>query len=408
MRLGSRSSARARRIALYSHDTMGLGHTRRNILVAAALVAAHPDTDVLLLTGAPEAVMLPLPPSTDVVTLPTVNKGADGHYRPRRLSCSLEDLLLTRSSMIEAALTTFDPDLVVVDKVARGVGGELDRALRALRAQGRARVVLGLRDVLDDRDVARREWEEAGTTQALREFYDAIWVYGDPGVFDPALEYHLSGEVLDMLSYTGYLAGPAPDCLRVRHHVAAPPAPPEEAFVLCLVGGGQDGRDLAGAFAETRLPTGYRGVVLTGSYMPDRHRDELLDHARRRQDLTVHGLVPGANEFIRRAAAVVSMGGYNSVCELLAARRPTLLVPRVTPRAEQLVRAERLARTGWVDLLHPADTSPPRLEKWLSQAVRGTPTPHQRIDLFGLKRLPLLAEDQLSLGVRGEVPDVAV
>lgn len=408
MFLGSPIPARPQRVALYSHDTVGLGHTRRNILVAAALMAAQPETDVLLLTGAPEASMLPLPPSTDVVTLPTVRKDADGRYSARRLSCSLDELIGMRSSMIDVALTAFDPDLLVVDKVARGLGGELDAALSTLRSSGGTRIVLGLRDVLDAPDVARREWEENATTQALRELYDAVWVYGDPAVFDVVLEYHLPEEVAAMLSYTGYLAGPPPDLLRVRNQVSAPASPPDEPFVLCLVGGGQDGQDLAGAFAEARYPKDHRGVVLVGSQMPLPDRNALVRQAERRDDLTVHDFVPGAHEFINRAAAAVSMGGYNSVCELIAARRPTLLVPRVTPRAEQAVRAERLARAGLVDVVAPADASPRRLEEWLSRSLNGAPGPHHDVELGGLRRLPLLAQQLLELGVRGEVPDVAV
>ena len=67
-----------RRIAFYSHDTQGLGHIRRNIALAASLVAAEPCTDVLILTGAPQATALPLPPHTEIVTVPTVAKDADG------------------------------------------------------------------------------------------------------------------------------------------------------------------------------------------------------------------------------------------------------------------------------------------------------------------------------------------
>jgi len=406
--LGSPVPARSQRVALYSHDTVGLGHTRRNILVAAALMAAQPETDVLLLTGAPEASMLPLPPSTDVVTLPTVRKDVDGSYSARRLSCSLDEVIGMRSSMIDVALTAFDPDLLVVDKVARGLGGELDAALSTLGTAGRARIVLGLRDVLDAPEAARREWEATQTTQTLREFYDAVWVYGDPDVFDPVREYHLPGEVAAMLSYTGYLASPPPGSLRVRQQASAPPSPPDEPFVLCLVGGGQDGLALAGAFAEARFPPGHRGVALIGSQMPAQDRDALVRQAERREDLTVHDFVPGAHEFVTRASAAVSMGGYNSVCELLAARRPTLLVPRVTPRAEQAVRAERLARTGCVEMIDPADASPARLGEWLSRSVNGARRPRHHVELRGLRRLPLLAEELLDFGVRGEVPGVAV
>jgi predicted glycosyltransferase len=104
----------------------------------------------------------------------------------------------------------------------------------------------------------------------------------------------------------------------------------------------------------------------------------------------------------------VSMGGYNSVCELLAARRPTLLVPRVTPRAEQAVRAERLARAGWLDMVHPSEATPSRLGDWLSRSVHDVSRPRSDLDRSGLSRLPLLAAELLGRRVRGEVPDVAV
>ncbi|HET7196389.1 MAG TPA: glycosyltransferase [Nocardioides sp.] len=406
MHLGSPLPARRRRIALYSHDTMGLGHTRRNILIAAALVADNPATDVLLLTGAPEATGLPLPPSTDVVTLPALRKHEDGHYSPRSLSCSLEDLLRTRSAMIEGALSAFDPDLVIVDKVARGVEGELDAALTALRDRGRTRVVLGLRDVLDVPAVAREEWEQSRTTETLRELYDAVWLYGDPDIYDPVLEYHLPLEVAGMISYTGYLAGPRPPSVRA-HHVAVP-TPPEQPFVLCLVGGGQDGHRLARAFAEAAYPRGHQGVLITGGHMPASERDAVMLVACRRHDMTVHDFVPGADDFIRHASAAVSMGGYNSVCELLAAGTPALLVPRVTPRAEQAVRAERLARAGWVDTIAPAEATPERLGRWLSEALRSPSRPRGDLDRGGLERVPRLAEELLGNQVPGEVRDVAV
>jgi predicted glycosyltransferase len=51
------------------------------------------------------------------------------------------------------------------------------------------------------------------------------------------------------------------------------------------------------------------------------------------------------------------MAGYNTVCEVLAAGTPTLLVPRVAPRAEQSIRARRLAELGLVRTLPPAEAT---------------------------------------------------
>jgi len=73
-----------RRIALYSHDAQGLGHMRRNLAIADAL-AEDGETSVLLVTGAREAGLVPLPRNTDLLTLPALSKGDDSCARIRSL-----------------------------------------------------------------------------------------------------------------------------------------------------------------------------------------------------------------------------------------------------------------------------------------------------------------------------------
>lgn len=383
-------AARTRRVALYSHDTQGLGHIRRNIALAAALVAADPDTDVLLLTGAPEATTLPLPPRTDVITLPTLRKDEQGGYAARTLGAPLAQLLELRSRMLAATLTAFAPDLLVVDKVARGVDGELDRALTALRDTATT-VVLGLREVLDSPHTARREWDAARTTEAVRDLYDAVWVYGDPSVYDVVAECGLPQEVADKVTYTGYLGHGRGAGAVTRTRPVPRQALPAGPYVLCLVGGGQDGYALANAFARAPLPEGHVGVVLTGPYMRRQAREGLRRAAERQPGMTVLEFVPDAERFIAGAAAVVSMAGYNSVCELLAAGTRTLLVPRTAPRAEQLVRARSLERLGLVDVLEPDVADPARLGRWLGGRVTPRPPRGHEVDLDGLARVPRLA-----------------
>ena len=387
---------RRRRIALYSHDTQGLGHIRRNIAIASALVAAAPQTDVLLLTGAPEATSLPLPENTEVVTMPTLHKDVSGRYRPRTLGLPLAAVLEIRGQIVAAALAAFQPDLFVVDKAVRGVHGELDTALRALRGMD-TKVVLGVRDVLDSPEVTVREWADAHTTEAVRDYYDGVWVYGDPGVFDAATAYQWPWPVRHKVRYTGYLAdrrphSPSSTDREVEHEEALPAEP----YVLCLVGGGQDGAALAEAFANSPFPPGHHGVLITGPYMSAAQREVLDRIAAQRPELTVHGFTPRTHEFIAGATATVTMGGYNSVCELLAARCPALVVPRTVPRMEQAVRADALAQLGWVDSLPPEELSPARIAAWLTRAVSGPQRVLGQIDLDGLAHLPELADALLN------------
>ncbi|PZR52651.1 glycosyl transferase family 28 [Xylanimonas oleitrophica] len=389
-------------MALYSHDTQGLGHIRRNLAIADALVAADAGTDVVVLTGNPEAATLPRPPRTDLVTLPTVRKDAGGGYDSRALGIGFDEVLRLRSAVLEATLTTFAPDLLVVDKVALGLGGELEPVLRRLRETGGTRVVLGLREVLDAPDVAVREWEVSRTSQAVRRYYDAVWVYGDQAVYDTVAEYRLPGDVARMVDFTGYLARGRDAGASARGVVEAPPSDP---YVLCLCGGGQDGVDLARAFAAAPLPDGVRGLVVTGPFMPTAVREELHAIAARSPRVEVRELVANVPALVAGARAVVSMAGYNSVCELLDAGARTLLVPRTAPRLEQMVRARRLAELGHADVLHPREATPQRLGRWLEAAVTGahpgatTATPHP-VDLDGLDRVPILADRLLEGATR--------
>ena len=77
-----------------------------------------------------------------------------------------------------------------------------------------------------------------------------------------------------------------------------------------------------------------------------------------RQDVTIVDFCDEMTATIAAADAVVSMGGYNTVCELLATGTPAVIVPRVWPRLEQWIRCERLASLGQFRVLHPDGVTP--------------------------------------------------
>ncbi|MBP0662006.1 hypothetical protein J8J07_24120, partial [Mycobacterium tuberculosis] len=65
-------------------------------------------------------------------------------------------------------------------------------------------------------------------------------------------------------------------------------------------------------------------------------------------------------ELIAGAKAVVAMGGYNTYCEILSFDKPALIVPRIQPREEQLIRAQRASELGLVDMLLPEEAENPQ------------------------------------------------
>ncbi|GAB2948228.1 glycosyltransferase [Streptomyces pseudoechinosporeus] len=375
------------RVVLYGHDTMGLGHVRRNLALAAALRRGPSAPRVLVLTGSAEAGRFPLPDGVDLLVLPGVAKDGSGEYHSRRLDVPLADIVALRSGILASALTSFAPHLLVVDKVARGFAGELDPVLPALRDAG-TRIVLGLRDVLDAPAAAVDEWRRLRTTEALRQYYDEVWVYGDRRVSDLAADCRLPPSVRHLLRYTGFLADGRPSG-------PAGPAPVDggKPYVLGLLGGGQDGAELAEAFVAAPRPTGVAGVLVTGPYLPATTRAGLHAAAAADPGLRVVDFCDDPVSWTRRASAVVCMGGYNTVSEVLSTDTPALLVPRVEPRTEQLVRARRLSELGLIDDVHPGDLTPALLGRWTAEATTRPRRPRGGIDLGGMDAVRRFAEN---------------
>lgn len=380
------------RVALYSHDTQGLGHIRRNLAIAHALSQIEPTPTTLLISGAQVGAAFTLPPGADLLSLPSVSKDAHGHYGPRTLSMPLDDLIALRSSVIKHALEQFQPDLLIVDKVANGFGNELLPALESLHAHGHTRCVLGLRDILDEPAVARREWEQSHSAELVERYYDAVWVYGDPQVYDLVREYGWEASLASKARYTGYLDRSAQDA-KLNHRTQRILKRPGQRSALCMVGGGQDGVGLAQAFVSAQLPPNMQGILLTGPFMPRAERKQIQRLAQHNPQLQVREFVNDPGPLLRQADYVVSMGGYNSVCEILALHKRALIVPRTQPRQEQWIRAERLQSLGLLDVLHPDDLSPQRLSRWLATTDPAAPTTHKAIDMNGFTRLPDLASE---------------
>ena len=378
MLCGMEPPTRRPRIALYGHDTQGLGHLRRNLVLSTAFASDLPEglgAEVMLLTGASEVGMFPRAEGVDALVLPGIRKEACGRYAPRHLRGSLSDVVGFRTSLITAALATFNPDLLVVDKVPRGFGGELETALGQVRDRG-TRTVLGLRDVLDDPAATAAQWQADAADEAVRTRYDEVWVYGDPNVHDLTAATGMSPDVAARTHHLGYLSADRMAADERDHR----PATNGRDYVLVMVGGGQDGAHVAYRAAQMTPPPGMDLIVLTGPQLAEPQVRRVRRAAAGRADVQVMRFSRHGAAWLAGARAVITMGGANTVAEILDTDVPALIVPRTTPRAEQLVRAQALTRQGHLAFLRPEQVTTECLQQWVYAAV-GT-----RVDRRGLSR----------------------
>ena len=364
------------RVLLYSHDSQGLGHVRRNLTIAHHIAAAIPaatgrPVSGLLVSGLAPASVFPLPQGFDWLTIPGISKGKDG-YQPRSLGEPTHNLIRLRSELLKSTLLSFAPDLVIIDRHIYGVWKELFTPLEQLRtAHPHTSVVLGLREVLDEPAVAAAEWEALGNPEQLCDIVDEVWVYGDPAVHNPLKTGEIPDFFTDRLRFTGYLANGR----RVADHdtTLAP-----EPFILTTAGGGSDGYHLLKSATRINVPAGHRHIIVTGPQLEERAFKHIASLAG--PNTEVHHSWPGLSTQIARASAVIAMGGYNTVCEILCTDTPGLLIPREHPRREQLIRAESLHEARAIDYLRVGAVSTNALSAWVADAV------HRTVDRSSLAR----------------------
>ena len=313
------------RYLLSSHDGFGLGHTRRNSLIAGAILDADAGAIVTLITGLDQLPAWLAHPRLRTIRVPAIVKDDAGRYGGARMS--LRDALARRASAFSETVLSWRPDVVVVDRHPFGTFGELRRGLLRARLSGAA-IVLGLRDVLDEPDSVGDELG-GGSWQGVREIFTDVIVYGDPVVCDHQAEYGLPVAP----SYCGWVTPPVPA------------ADPDPSHLVVAAGGGADGRAVYALGAALLAERGaWRATILSGPFAGEAGgaAGDRVEHVRS---------APDPLRYVARAGAIVQMAGYNSTVEALAMGLRPILVPRRSPRREQAIRALRLASLGLADVV---------------------------------------------------------
>jgi len=378
------------KVFLYSHDTYGLGHLRRNLAIAEHLLARKSAFAVRLLTGSPVIGSWTLPEGLDVTALEPVVKTGVETYAPRSSALPFSLVKAYREALILRAVIEERPNILLVDHAPAGMNAELLSTLAFIRREmPGTQLILGLRDILDSPETVREIWRDQGIMLLMEHLYDHILVYGSRTLFDVVAEYGVPAHVAAKFSYCGYVARPTKRAAPVA--TAGPPT------VLVTAGGGEDGYFLMEAFlkALTRMPPGRtRSRIVTGPLMSADQQQSLNALAAADLDVEITASTTDLPILLEHADLVIAMGGYNTCVEVVASGKPAILVPRAAPRAEQRMRAAMFERLGLAWSLEPGPDLDGRLARLVESILAGTAAqaPRQALDLDGASRVGDLFE----------------
>jgi predicted glycosyltransferase len=380
------------RLLIYSQDGMGLGHLRRTRNIAREVLAWQPECSILILADSPVVPFFSPLGGVDYLKLPTIVKTGDVTWQSSMLSWNIAEAVNLRAKVIREVFREFRPDAVLVDHMPIGALGELKPLLESrLEHTNHARFFLGLRDVLDAPEVIQRVWHGSGAYEYLR-LYDAVLIYGSRQIYAAESAYQLTPYAPQVI-YCNYVVP--------RMHTEAPLYRPDEPFILVMGGGGKDSFPVAHTFLQAfplllqhmRL----RALILTGPNMSSAERADLMAQSAA-CPVEVLSSAEDATLLLRQAAAVVTMAGYNSLCEVLALRKKALVIPRSGPSAEQRIRSQIFSQQRLIRMLDPDHLTPERLAHELMQLLTddNIPNPANIPPLDGAQRAAkqLLGKDE--------------
>jgi len=370
------------KIVVYCQHVLGLGHFFRTVEIIKAL-KYH---DVILVTGG-EPVDIALPGHVREVRLPALMMDADfsrlyavdGRSEPRRLQDE-------RCRILARLFRREQPDIFWVELYPFGRKAfrfELDPLLQGIRRGllPNCRVVCSLRDILVEKSDPRA-YAQRVLTILNREFH-ALLVHADPRIVRLEETFPWVDQIQIPLEYTGYVTSAAtwgaPQIARHRLGLSV-----SRPLVVVSAGGGQVGGPLLtaaiSAFELFQEQTPAHLEVFTGPFLDD----PLFDGLARRQSRTirVRRFTEDFPALLAAADLSLSMAGYNTCMNLVAAGIPALVYPFGQNR-EQRLRAEKIAHSAPWRILEPEDLAPERLAGLMSRSMSAPRNLELAIDLNG-------------------------
>ncbi len=352
------------KILVYCQHVLGIGHLARTMGILAAL-QGH---EVVLVLGGPDAA-LRLPAHVRVVRLPALRMDASfSGLRAVAADRDLAGIREERKTRLLEVFARFRPRVLLVELFPFGRNSfrfELEPLLEAARQRSGCRVACSVRDILVERD--NREKFEQRVVRRLNRWFDLLLIHSDPDLVPLDLTFGRMGDIRIPVRYTGFICRrPGPGArARIRGRLALEPG---QRLVVASAGGGSVGHRLLAATlaAHRRATAGARLQVFTGPYL----EEPLFTGLQHQAGATarVERFSDHFPDWLAAADLSISMGGYNTTLDAIAAGCPALIHPFAQNR-EQRLRARLLGTRAPLFLLEDHDLEPARLARIMEERL---------------------------------------
>jgi len=348
---------RVKRILVYTHNSIGLGHAYRTLAVVTGIRKARQDIDFMVLSGSSIPNIF-LSQGIEVIKLPSIRVDLDGRepsMSPRYFQgVDIETLLDLRQHMILDVFDFFRPDVLMIEHHMVGQANELlplvlKKQVRRRRASNFALAYIsrGIMKGFTGFQIPLTNPRHGLVSVNIGSLLDFIYVLEDRTVVDVNKAYMGSDPELEKkIRYLGKITNKTHEELPPResalHRMGLQDRP------IILVSLGRNGqvysmtRRLFEAFLAQDINALYQVAVVLDPYM-DRETARRLRNDPLGKSVRFYPFLPDLVDLIAHSELVISRAGYNTINEILMTDVKAIIIPEGHGHGEQEERVKSLS-----------------------------------------------------------------
>jgi predicted glycosyltransferase len=345
-----------------------MGHLFRSLELARAF-SGH---QVILIAGGRE-VDIELPEHVSLVRLPglymdeqfTTLMAEDANH-------SVEFIQHQRKVILVSLFQQHRPDVFMIELYPFGrtiFGFELQPLLDWIHMGrfGDVKVVCSLRDILVEK--RKQEFYEERVINMLHTYFDLLLIHSDEQLLTLDETFSRMNDIQIPVVYTGFVAPKADPAAgrQLRQELVIGSA---EKLVVVSAGGGRSGYSLLNcimdAYPLMKQTDSIRIEMFAG---PFREPDEFEKLAAKAVNgIRIRHYTKRFLDYLSAADLSISLAGYNTCMNLIAARVPALIYPYSKQR-EQPLRVTKIDKLIPMKILRHKDIEPQRISRYIHELL---------------------------------------
>ncbi len=309
------------KILFYYHHFGGLGHGMRIYSLCKAIKSIDPGTAILVINSGSPQPELEIEKYASVIDLPALRAKSS---------------FTVRKALLERIAVSYKPDAAVFEHFPFGrqfLAQEIVSFIGLLKQNG-ARIYSSARDIIAQDVDIRILLKQA-------DLFSAIFIHADTNN-DFLTSFKQPVKLLDKTVFTGRVCCLEKNELKAREALRRRLGTGKKRLILINIGGGRDGFDMLKKViaAKPLLSGNTLYLIATGTSIENENYNYLKKITQQDKNIILRRFVHDFTDHVNASDLYITMGGYNSINNILLTGARSIVFPRKTDK-EQVMRAAK-------------------------------------------------------------------